>query len=95
MGALFGRISIGAFWLILLINQIAPFEPQVSSWINWIGVILMAVHALECVLFRHLIAKHHHDNQTLGYVLVFLFGVLHAGQWLKQEQANGNSGPGD
>lgn len=81
MGLIFAKLTISAFWLCFVINQIAPFEPSLSSWVNWIGVALMAVHALECVLFRHQIARHHPRNQTLGYVLVFLFGVLQARSW--------------
>lgn len=83
MGVIFGKISIGVFWALFIINQIVPVDPAMASWINWIGLALMAAHAVECVIFRKQIAEHHANNQTLGYVMVFLFGALHVSQWPK------------
>lgn len=84
-----GRLVTALFWVAALYNLIAPFPGQASLWVNIIAGMMLAAHAIECIVFRRQIREHHGDNVAAGCLQVILFGVLHTGQWMKKDSAAG------
>ncbi|MFT5032391.1 MAG: hypothetical protein ACI9OO_000321 [Bacteroidia bacterium] len=80
MGNTLGKILALAFWIVAVINLINPLGAA-ALWINGITALLVVAHSIECIVFRKQIQADPNNNALTGYVLVFLFGVLHAGQW--------------
>ncbi len=82
-----GKALTLLFWLAAAYNLLLPFPGQVALWVNIIAGLLLAAHAVECIVFKRHIHEHHANNPLTGYVLVLLFGVLHSGQWLQRSKS--------
>jgi uncharacterized protein YhhL (DUF1145 family) len=80
MGNTLGKILTLAFWIAAVINLINPLGAA-ALWINGLAALVVVAHSIECIVFRKQIQADPNNNALTGYVLVFLFGGFHAGQW--------------
>ena len=85
MGNTLGKILTLAFWIAAIINLINPLGGA-APWITGIAVLLVIAHCIECFVFRKQIQADPNNSAPSGYILVFLFGVLHSGQWLNKNK---------
>ncbi|HUH37848.1 MAG TPA: DUF1145 domain-containing protein [Spongiibacteraceae bacterium] len=76
-----GKIMMLLVWAVVIANIWIDFPGPLDSWLGWIGALLVAAHLIECAVFSAKIRQHHAGELALGYGAVFLFGILHAGQW--------------
>lgn len=75
MAFLLGKLATLAFWLVVLgslIDVIAVPDPQ---RLNWIALVVLAVHLIEWLLVRAQLNKLGEPLQQ--FLLVMLFGVFH------------------
>ncbi len=86
MGNTLGKILTLAFWIAAVINLINPLGAA-ALWINGFAALLVVAHGIECIYFRKQIQADPNHSALAGFVLVFLFGVLHSGQWLGKNKA--------
>jgi|GEM_PF-745928 len=86
MGNTLGKVVTLGFWIAAIINLITPFGAA-APWITGIAALLVVAHSVECIVFRKQIQADPNNSALAGYVLVFLFGVLHSGQWMNKNKA--------
>lgn len=82
-----GKIIVLLVWAAVIVNFWIDFPGSLDTWLGWIGLFLVVAHAIECVVFSAKIREHHADNLARGYLLVFVFGILHAGQWQEANES--------
>jgi uncharacterized protein YhhL (DUF1145 family) len=77
-----GKLSITALWIAVIASFFTALPNNLNNILHWMAILLIIIHAIECVSLHKQI-KLHHRNLLTGYLLVFLFGGLHASQWQK------------
>ena len=77
-----GKLAITALWIVIISSVFLDLPGYFSSVLYFTAFLLAAVHAMECVSLHREI-RVHHSNLLTGYLLVMLFGGLHAAQWQK------------
>jgi uncharacterized protein YhhL (DUF1145 family) len=75
-----GKLAITALWMLLIASFFTQLPNHLNHLLYWIAFLLIAMHAMECISLRKQIRRHHR-NLFAGYLLVFLYGGLHASQW--------------
>lgn len=72
-----GKLVTLAGWAAIIYNVIAPYT---GEWLNYVGILLLVAHVIECMIFADKIKTHHADNLAAGYLQVLIFGAVHASQ---------------
>lgn len=71
-----GHILSIIVWALFLVNLLAPFSGIWGEWVLRIGLAILAIHAVECVVFAKRI-KAAGGNALHHIVMILLFGVFH------------------
>lgn len=69
-----GKIFTVVLWIVLAIN----FGLNFSTWLNYLAVLLLAIHLLEFIFFFKTI-KGSGDNLIKGFFQTLIFGILYIG----------------
>jgi uncharacterized protein YhhL (DUF1145 family) len=77
-----GKLSITALWMVVIASFFTELPNHLNNVIYWLACLLVIIHSIECISLHKQI-KQHHRNLVAGYLLVFLYGGLHASQWQK------------
>jgi|TARA_B110000438_G_scaffold303084_1_gene363050 uncharacterized protein YhhL (DUF1145 family) len=73
-----GKIFTIILWAVLGANYIL----SLYVWLNYFALVLLSVHAIECVIFYKRI-KNAEKNIIYGLVQTMIFGVLYIGDLKK------------
>tara|TARA_Y100000591_G_C21652668_1_gene603686 strand:- start:438 stop:680 length:243 start_codon:yes stop_codon:yes gene_type:complete len=69
-----GKVFTVVLWIVLGINYGLNF----STWLNYLAVLLLAIHLLEFIFFFKTI-KGSEDNLIKGFFQTLIFGILYIG----------------
>ena len=69
-----GKIFTVVLWVVLGVNYGLNF----STWLNYLAVLLLAIHLLEFIFFFKTI-KVSEDNLIKGFFQTLIFGILYIG----------------
>lgn len=75
-----GKLSITALWIVIITSFFTELPNHLNNVLYFVAFLLIFIHAIECISLHKQIRRHHR-NLLAGYLLVFLFGGLHASQW--------------
>lgn len=77
-----GKLSITALWIVVISSCFTELPNHLNKVLYFVAFLLIIIHAIECISLHKQI-KQHHRNLVSGYLLVFLYGGLHASHWQK------------
>ncbi|MGI9286639.1 MAG: DUF1145 domain-containing protein [Pseudomonadales bacterium] len=63
-------------WILIVVNLLVSFPGWLSTILKVLGIFLVIAHLVECFMFSNKI-RINHENSFVGYLQVFLFGVVH------------------
>jgi putative membrane protein len=72
---LLGKAIVLAFWLALLVNLAQPFAAPFALLLNLCGVLLLALHLAEVLVFRARLQER--PKPWSERLQIILFGVFH------------------
>lgn len=72
------RIIVAIAWLLAGINLFMPFPGIWATVLMWVGIGMIASHAVECLVFAKLVKEHGQDNPALHFLNIFIYGYFHA-----------------
>lgn len=75
-----GKLSITALWIVVVASFFTRLPNHLNHMLYWVAFLLTLIHTVECISLHKQI-RLHHRNLFAGYLLVFLYGGLHASQW--------------
>lgn len=70
------KLATIALWLVVLANVVMPFGGQVEGILNWVGIAVLAAHALEAFLYLPIMKKIG-GSMPRHIIQVLIFGLGH------------------
>lgn len=80
MPNLTGKLIMLVVWGVLAANFFVDYPVNLDTWLYVLGGLLVVIHLALCGVFADRVRRHH-SNTAVGFMMIFLFGIIHVGQW--------------